>query len=243
MTDDWPKADVKYDNEKLQVEAQEFIDKFRKRMLDIASETLGDLYVNIMPYLETDTWTNYREALRIELQHEYKYSNFKQPWAVDFRRAVFVENRQEISSLIEQDILKRIKHLEDCKQEFEAFRYTPLGDTYQDLKSENEQLKAALKESAAEIARLKEALLKTQDDHMNEASELARLNECLKDSHDDWKRIQDAERKAERYRAVMEALSESWIDIFDYIVVNAKGEVIEVKDEWINPLRAALEDK
>lgn len=137
-------SDLKYDSEKLNAEAEAFINKFRSRMKAITEETFGELYVNVMPYLETDTWTNYREALRCELEHEYKFSNFKQDWAVNFRRAVFAENREEISKHIEQDILKRIKHLEDCRQEFEQFRYTPLGDTYQDLKRENEQLKAKI---------------------------------------------------------------------------------------------------
>lgn len=127
-------SDVKYDQEKLVAEGGAFIEKFRSRMKAIADETFGELYVNLMPYLETDTWTNYREALRLELEHEYKFSNFKQDWATNFRRAVFVENREEISKHIEQDILKRIKHLEDCKQEYEQFRYTPRGDAYQDLK-------------------------------------------------------------------------------------------------------------
>jgi hypothetical protein len=144
MTDEMGGGDVKYDAEKLQGEGQAFIDKFRSRMKDIAEETLGELYCNIMPYMETDTWTNYREALRIELEHEYKYSNFKQAWATNFRRAVFVENREEISKFIEQDILKRIKELEDRHFVFEQFRYSPLGETYQDLKRENERLRAQL---------------------------------------------------------------------------------------------------
>lgn len=134
-------TDLKYDQEKLQIESQEYIDKFRNKMKAIADETLGELYCNIMPYCETDTWTNYRESLRLELEHEYKFSTFKQDWAKNFRRAVFVENREEISKLIEQDILKRIKHLEDCHQEYEQFRYTPLGDTYQDLKKQYAELK------------------------------------------------------------------------------------------------------
>lgn len=133
-------SDIKYDAEKLASEAQSHIDKFRHKMKEIAEECLGEIYVNITPYIETDSWTNYREALRIELQHEYKYSNFKQDWAVDFRRAVFVENREEISKLIESDILKRIKHLEDCNQEFDQFRYSPGGDRYQDLVTKHERV-------------------------------------------------------------------------------------------------------
>jgi hypothetical protein len=135
-------SDIKYDAEKLALEAQSYIDKFRSQMTKIAEECLGEIYTQVLPYIETDTWTNYREALRIELQHEYKFSNFKQPWATAFRRAVFVENREEISGLIEADILKRIKHLEDCRQEFDQFRYSPGGDRYQDKVKELESLKA-----------------------------------------------------------------------------------------------------
>ena len=146
-------TDIKYDADLLAAQAQEHIDKFRKRMKDIAEECLGEIYCNITPYIETDTWTNYREALRLELQHEYMFSNFKQPWATDFRRAVFVENREEISKLIEADMLKRIKSLEDCKQEYDQFRYSPGGDRYQDkvkeldcLKAKHERLLEALRE-------------------------------------------------------------------------------------------------
>lgn len=118
-------SDVKYDEEKLQKDAQEFMDSFRTKMKAIADETLGELYVNILPYIETDAWTNYREALRIELAHEYKYKTFKEPWAVNLRRAIFVENRDELTDLINKDLLKRVKDLEDRVREFEQFRWTP----------------------------------------------------------------------------------------------------------------------
>jgi hypothetical protein len=136
---------VTYETDKLQKDAQDFINKFRIKMKDISEEILGEIYVNVGPYVETDQWTNYRESLRLELEREYKFSTFKKEWATNFRRVVFVENREEISKLISDDILKMIKHLEDCKQEFEQFRYTPLGDTYQDLKKKNTQTNEALK--------------------------------------------------------------------------------------------------
>lgn len=137
-------TDLKYNHRQLGIDAQIFIDQFRSQMQVIADETLGKIYADILPYVETDAWTNYREALRLELEYEYKYSTFKSDWATNFRRAVFVENREEISKLISDDILKRIKHLEDCRQEFEQFRYTPIGDRYQDLVKENERLKIEL---------------------------------------------------------------------------------------------------
>lgn len=134
------RIDVRYDSEKIKQDADSYIDKFRLRMKDVVDEIFGQAYVNCLPYLETDSWTNYREALRIELEHEYMYSKFKNNWATNFRRAVFVENREEISKLIGEDILKRIKELEDIKQEFDMFRYSPGGDRYQDKVKELDKL-------------------------------------------------------------------------------------------------------
>lgn len=120
-------SEVKYDPERVRKDAEIYIENFIDKMKTVADDILGRMYVDCLPHIETDAWTNYREALRLELEHEYKYSNFKADWAVNFRRAVFVENREEISKLIEADILKRIKHLEDCRQEFDQFRYSPGG--------------------------------------------------------------------------------------------------------------------
>lgn len=127
-------SDVKYDSGKLQKEAQEFIDSFKIKLQEIINIALGEAYVNLMPYIETDAWTNYREALRLELEHEYKFSKFKSEWAKDFRRAVFVENRDEMQKLIKSDMYERLKFLENSNQEYEQFRYSPIGDRYQDIK-------------------------------------------------------------------------------------------------------------
>lgn len=131
---EWRMIDVKYDEEKIKQDAEEWLSIFAKRMKDLASEIIGEIEVGTVPHLETDAWTNYREALRIELEHDYRFSKFKSDWATNFRRAVFVENREEISKLITEDILKRIKELEDRHQEFDIFRYTPKGDEYQSVK-------------------------------------------------------------------------------------------------------------
>ena len=136
--------DLTYDAEKLGKDAEEFIESFKKRMSDIVDETLGNAYCSILPYIETDAWTNYRQALRTEMEHEYKYSSFKTKYAKDLRKAIFVENREEISKLISDDIKERIKELEDRHQEFDMFRYSPGGDGYSDKVRENEKLKECL---------------------------------------------------------------------------------------------------
>jgi len=135
---------IKYDSEMMQIEAQAYLDSFKARMKKTADEIIGELYSNVMPYLDTDTWTNYREALRLELEHEYKYSKFKCAWAKNFRRAVLVENRDKLVELLNHDLLERIKTLEDRHQEFEMFRYSPGGDAYQDVVKERDELKKLL---------------------------------------------------------------------------------------------------
>lgn len=116
--------DVKYDAEKLAQEAQSAINKFKLDMKEAMDECLGKLYCDVIPYIETDAWTNYRESLRLDLSHEYKYSEFKNKWSVDLRRAIFVENREELSALLNQDLLARIKTLEDRVKEYDQFRYS-----------------------------------------------------------------------------------------------------------------------
>lgn len=117
-------SDVKYDPERLKEDTEIAMSKFKSDMEKAMNECLGKVYVDVLPHIETDAWTNYREALRLELSHEYKYTRFREPWAKDLRRAIFVENREELSFLLNQDIIDRIKVLEDQVKEYEQFRYS-----------------------------------------------------------------------------------------------------------------------
>lgn len=132
-------SDVKYSSEEIEKDGAEYLNKFALRMKELAAEIIGDIEVKTLPHIETDAWTNYREALRTDLEHEYKYSQFKSEWAVNFRRVVFKENRDEISKLISDDILKRIKVLEDRVQEYDCYSYMPGGDKYQEIKTRLDQ--------------------------------------------------------------------------------------------------------
>ena len=136
---------------------QEIFDNYKKDFLDIADKALGELYTDVAVFFESDMYSNYREEIRLEMSHEYKYSKFKDEWAKDLRRAIFVENREELSELISDDILKRVKNLEDIKQEYEMFRYSPKGVEYKDLLSQNKKLREAL-EVCSEYIKSRELL-------------------------------------------------------------------------------------
>lgn len=117
-------SDVKYDAEKLQQDAKAFLESFKQSMTKIADECISNLYTDCLPHIETDSWTNYREALRLEVETEYKESKFKSQWAMDLRRTILKENRDELVKLLNHDLLVRIKQLEDQLREYERFRYT-----------------------------------------------------------------------------------------------------------------------
>lgn len=106
-------------------EMQEFLDKFKQKMLKTAEETISSLYCDISHHIETDHWTNFREHYRIEVQNNFKYSKCKEcsEQARIFRRTLVQENKDELIPLLNQDLAKRVHELEDRVKEFEMFKY------------------------------------------------------------------------------------------------------------------------
>lgn len=156
-------------SENIGEKTQEIFNKFKDRFKDLADECLGELYTDVAIHFDGDMYSNYREEIRLEMEHEYKYSKFKDEWARNLRRAIFVENREECSKLISEDILKRIKELEDLKQEYDMFRYSERGVYYKDLLAQKDSLLAAIKV-------LKEAC---KDESVLNSPELEAIKELL----------------------------------------------------------------
>lgn len=105
------KEEFKYDPAELDKQGQSYMDTFKKKMKALCEEILGDVYVDLMPHIESDTWTNYRNVLRDEYEYELKNSKFKSEYAVRFRKVIFQENRKEMAELINQDLLEENKKL------------------------------------------------------------------------------------------------------------------------------------
>ncbi len=77
-------------------------------------EILSEAYCNYAIYLETDSWINYREALR----HEMKGGLFKKVtdseeggWAQEVRAMILKEHKDELVSALNQDSLTEIERL------------------------------------------------------------------------------------------------------------------------------------
>jgi hypothetical protein len=100
-------------------EAQKACDNFKEQLLKIAEEAMGSFYCDVAVYIESDSWTNYRNEL---LDGISNYGNRKTQGAHDFakvRKAIYREFRDDIIEDLDQDNLKEIENL---KAEIEGMR-------------------------------------------------------------------------------------------------------------------------
>ena len=98
-------------------QAQALVDKFKKRMTSVANEVLGNLYTDVLIYIETDAWTNYRENIRVAMENKYRQNETatsEDAWARSIREAIYVQFKDELEKGIIADLNKRIKFLEEC---------------------------------------------------------------------------------------------------------------------------------
>lgn len=92
-------------------EAEELMYKFKEHMLKLCDDTLGELYVNIAGYIESDAWNNFRQDILNGLKG---YPNAKLRNTYDFvqiRKRILEENRAEIIEDLNQDAIMEIENL------------------------------------------------------------------------------------------------------------------------------------
>lgn len=99
--------------EQAEKDAQEFLDRFKKRMKDIIDETLGEAYVDCMPWIEADSWGNMRNHMLDWIRGYRKLPSYD---AKQVREAIYKEYRDDIIKDLDQDHLARIKELEELVQ-------------------------------------------------------------------------------------------------------------------------------
>lgn len=100
-------------SEEAQKEAILLIENFKKEISKAAEDTIGRLYTDVMPYIESDTWTNFRN----ELMDGFKnYQNSKIQGEYDFkeiRRKIFEEYRSEIIEDLNKDLIEENENLKE----------------------------------------------------------------------------------------------------------------------------------
>jgi len=87
-------------------EAQKIMDSFKPRLAKLLDEVLGDLYTDVSYYVDSDHWTNYRNALmdgfkgykhgKANHEHDYK----------ELRQSIYNNHKEEIVADLNQDLVK-----------------------------------------------------------------------------------------------------------------------------------------
>ena len=100
-------------------EAQELIERFKQQLKTAAEFAIADLYTDILPHIESDAWTNYRNQM---MEGFKDYDNRKIQGEHDFkalRQQIYREFRDDIIKDLDQDNLEEIERL---KREIEHLR-------------------------------------------------------------------------------------------------------------------------
>lgn len=107
-------------SEQAQEEADKLIKQFKLKLQEstekLVIDALGSFYINIIPYIESDSWANFRN----EIMDGFKnYNNKKIQSEYDFkviRKQIYEDFRDEIIKDLNQDNLSRIEELEKENQ-------------------------------------------------------------------------------------------------------------------------------
>lgn len=94
-----------------QKEAQRIMDSFKHKLAKLMEEVMADLYTDVSYYIESDHWTNYRNALMDGFKgytggkpnHEYDYK--------ELRQAIYRNHKDEIVKDLNQDLVEENEKL------------------------------------------------------------------------------------------------------------------------------------
>lgn len=103
------------------LESQEFIENLKSKIRKVTNDALGEIYVDLPDYIESDSWTNYRNTLLAGLCN---YRN-KEHSRYDFqkiRQAIYEEFKEEINKDLNQDLLEEVADLKKKLEEEREYR-------------------------------------------------------------------------------------------------------------------------
>jgi len=94
-------------------DAQALMDAFKEKLKIVAEEVIGDFYCDVAIYIESDSWTNFRNELMDGFRN---YDNRKIQGKYDFkeiRHAILKNHKEDIVEDLNQDLLKEIASLKE----------------------------------------------------------------------------------------------------------------------------------
>lgn len=93
------------------LEAQELIENIKSKFRKVMESVMRDFYINIPDYIESDSWTNYRNTL---LSQICDYRDSSGTYRYDYkkiRQAIYSEFKEQINKDLNQDLLEEIDSL------------------------------------------------------------------------------------------------------------------------------------
>lgn len=93
-------------------EAQKIMDSFKPQLKKMMDEVLSDLYIDVSYYIESDHWTNYRNALMDGFKG---YTGGKPDHAYDYkelRQAIYRNHKEEIVADLNADLVLENERLQ-----------------------------------------------------------------------------------------------------------------------------------
>lgn len=109
-------------SQKFENDMQELIDAFRAKIKKVAEESISDFYTDVTPFAEMDSLTNFRNVLLEDIvSSKPSLWGYKQK---EIRAKILKEHKDEIASLINQDLLNEIERLKSILEESQTSHYS-----------------------------------------------------------------------------------------------------------------------
>lgn len=98
-------------------EAQKIMDSFKPRILSLVEELMDELYCDVSYYIESDHWTNYRNALMDGIRG-YGFGKPNHQWDYkEIRQAIYRNHKEEVVKDLNQDLVEENEKLKNELQE------------------------------------------------------------------------------------------------------------------------------
>jgi hypothetical protein len=105
------------------LEAEQLIENMKSKFRKAFEDVMGDLYIDIPDYIESDSWTNYRNTL---LSQICDYRNARGPYRYDYqkiRTAIYEQFKEQINKDLNHDLLAEVESLKKHIQFLEGLRH------------------------------------------------------------------------------------------------------------------------
>jgi hypothetical protein len=107
-------------------QACELLDRFKESMevvmKNVAKKCLDDFYSDIMPYIQSDSWLNYRNNICDAIQDYAQFKEMDKHEAKRIRDCIFKNNKKELIEDLNKDLLSKIEDLEEQLENAREFR-------------------------------------------------------------------------------------------------------------------------